>query len=605
MGVIDFVTKELVTMMNNKIPVFYACDKGFVKIMAVSVNSLISNLGRSDRVEIHVLHTDIPEEDQKMVKRMETRNCKIFFDDVSSRLEKVRKKLLIRDYYSCTTYYRLFIADMFPQYDKVIYIDSDTVVARNIADMYRYKLGDNYAGVVHEQLVMREKVFGDYVENVMGISRGAYFNAGVMLINSKIFRQKNMLKKFIDMLNTYSFVVAQDQDYLNVLCKGHLLYLAPCWNVQMIGEDPCPEEEMGIIHYNLAAKPWHYEDCKHGSFFWKYAKETENYSELKEILSSFSDEDRERDNRSGANLLRLAIEEIENEHNYSNQFLPKTDKTVSRIEIRKKIDELEKAGIFDQDVENDPPAPPLLPQDIEYVKKTMGEKLRTIYAFKVAHWFIDYLEYKKQFVVKDIKGLENIRCLNTGAIITCNHFHPFDSFAIQKVYDLSGQKKRKFYRIIKEGNYTGFPGFFGFLMRNCNTLPLSSNVETMKKFMDAVNKLLKDGNFILIYPEQSLWWNYRKPKPLKKGGFTFAAGNNVPVLPVFVTMSDSDVMDGDGFPVQEYTINIGSPIWPDKNRTKAENVKYMMDANYEVWKKIYEETYKMPLKYTCDENKNE
>ena len=55
---------------------------------------------------------------------------------------------------------------------------------------------------------------------------------------------------------------------------------------------------------------------------------------------------------------------------------------------------------------------------------------------------------------------------------------------------------------------------------------------------------------MLVYPEQSMWWNYRKPKPLKKGAYTFAAKNHVPVLPCFITMEDSDILGDDGFYVQ-------------------------------------------------------
>ena len=57
-----------------------------------------------------------------------------------------------------------------------------------------------------------------------------------------------------------------------------------------------------------------------------------------------------------------------------------------------------------------------------------------------------------------------------------------------------------------------------------------------------------------------MWWNYRKPKPLKKGAYTFAAKNHVPVLPCFITMEDSDILGDDGFYVQEYTITLQSRI---------------------------------------------
>ena len=88
-------------------------------------------------------------------------------------------------------------------------------------------------------------------------------------------------------------------------------------------------------------------------------------------------------------------------------------------------------------------------------------------------------------------------------------------------------------------------------MRNCNTFPLSSNKDTMEKFIRCMDIVLKRGDFVLVYPEQSMWWNYRKPKPLKKGAFTFAVTSNVPVLPCFITMEDSDILGDDGFYVRE------------------------------------------------------
>jgi len=196
--------------------------------------------------------------------------------------------------------------------------------------------------------------------------------------------------------------------------------------------------------------------------------------------------------------------------------------------------------------------------------------------------------------------------LDSGAIVTCNHFNPYDSFSVEKsMRDAGILKKRKLYKVIREGNYTNFPGFFGFIFKYCNTLPLSSVKETMKKFLKACEELLSRGDYILIYPEQSMWWNYRKPKPLKPGAFSIATKNNVPILPVFITMEDSDIIGDDGYPVQEYTIHFSEPIYPDSNKTNKENEKIMMEKNYEIWKKIYEEFYKTPLVYLNEMGNNE
>ncbi len=582
------------------IPIFFAADDTYVKFMMVTMKSIIANTSSKYRYRMHVLHTNITLENQKLVKRMETRNCKIHFHNVTAELEKIEKNLSIRDYYSSTTYYRVFIAEMFPQYDKVLYVDSDTIIREDIAELYKYSLGFHYIGAIRDQLVVQTEIYGDYVEKVLGISRGAYFNAGVVLLNCVQFRRKKILKQFVELLGSYSFVVAQDQDYLNILCKDHVLWLDPRWNVQMVGTIPCEESKIKLVHYNLAMKPWHYKDCRFGDFFWEYAKQTLKYNELLHVLNTFSEEDRKKDHYSGEHLQQLAIDEINNNNNYYNLFGNNETIKIDRIEILRRIAEYEKQGRFDEDVEEDPPARELKPNEVDYLRKNLKNRFRTKYAFKLAHWFLDILIRRKQFVIKEIKGIEHFRNLTSGAIITCNHFSALDSFAMHLVYEKSRQYRRKLFRIIREGNYTSFPGFYGFLMRNCNTLPLSSNKATMKKFMKAVDKILQKGHFILIYPEQSMWWNYRKPKPLKKGGFTFAAKNEVPVLPCFITMEDTEVMDADGFPVQAYTIHVAPPIYPDKQKNKAENTQMMQEKNYEIWKQIYEETYKIPLTYTCD-----
>ena len=183
-------------------------------------------------------------------------------------------------------------------------------------------------------------------------------------------------------------------------------------------------------------------------------------------------------------------------------------------------------------------------------------------------------------IVREVRGAEHFAALQSGAVVTCNHFNPMDSFIMQKVFDASGHKKRM-YRVIREGNYTNFPGFYGFLMRNCNTLPLSSNLQTMKKFLTAVNQVLTEGNCLLIYPEQSMWWNYRKPKPMKSGAFDMAIRSGVPVVPCFITMRDTDTLGPDGYPVQEYTPHLGAPIWPDEGLPKAvarEKLKQQTEA---------------------------
>ena len=590
---------------NTIIPIFFACDNQYTKYTMVAMKSMIENASKEYTYHMHILHTDVSAAMQERVKELENANTRIYFDDVTERLAKLDGELPVRDYYSHTTYYRLFIPDMYPQYDKAIYIDSDTITIGDISKLYEQNIDGYYVAGVRDQVVIQDETFGEYVEKVLGLDRHAYFNAGMLLMNCKVFREENLLQKFIQLLNTYTFVVAQDQDYLNIICKDQVLWLDASWNTEVFGELPCKEEDIQILHYNMASKPWHYEGFRLSEHFWKYAQRTSFYEQIRQELVDYTEEDKAKDRYSGEHLLELALREIQNENNYLNMMKKSNQQSAERLEILERIARLEREGHFDIDVENDPPSRTLMPEEVEYIHKTLGAKLRNRYAHKMGRWFMNMLIRRKQMIIKDVVGIENFKNLEQGAIITCNHFNAFDSFAIQVAYDRSEHKERKFYRVIKEGNYTSFPGFFGYLMRNCNTLPLSSNFATMKKFVKAVDELLQEGNFVLFYPEQSMWWNYRKPKPLKKGAYTFAVNNQVPVLPCFITMQDSNLLDQDGFPIQEYTIHISKPIYPDASLKHSENVESMRRANYEVWKEIYEKTYGIPLEYTCgpvDEN---
>jgi len=297
--------------------------------------------------------------------------------------------------------------------------------------------------------------------------------------------------------------------------------------------------------------------------------------------------------REKAEGVRKEGDRLRRRHGHS-----RIEKDPERLKVLERIRQLEQEGRFDVDAEEDPPTIPLMPDQIDYLRAKPASQVKVRAAYVVANRFVDALIREKKLVIKKVYGMEHLNSVSSGAVITCNHFNPFDCFTVEYLFQRSGQMgKKQLFKVIREGNYTNFPGFYGFLFRNCNTLPLSQNKKTMYNFLKAVDTILTRGDFILIYPEQSLWWNYRKPKPMKNGAFKFAAKNHVPVIPFFITMEDGDRIGGDGFPVQEYTVFIKEPIYPRDGLTEREQAEEMRDRNYQVWKQIYEEFYGIPLTY--------
>ncbi len=611
-------------MENNLevIPIFFAVDDGYIPFLAVALQSLIENSSKNYYYSIKILYTNIEEENKQKISKYKKENVNIEFVDLNYYIKKVKDKLYTRDYYTKTTYFRLFIPNLYPQYDKAIYLDSDIVVLGDIAELYNVNMGNNLIAAAPDDVIQTTKVFQEYAEKVVGVADYRnYFNAGILLMNLDEFRKFNFQEKFLYLLETIKFTVAQDQDYLNRLCKGKVKIIDKAWDRMPIAIDDMKEEDIKVIHYNLAYKPWHFENVLYKDYFWKYAQKTEFYKQIDDIRKNYTEEERFKDMEQYKNLQDLAKKEsdcVGDDRNYRKSkesaihrkygkyFKYKSSlkeernipKSQSRLEVLKKIEDLERNGIFDVDVEEDPPTIPLDAKDVDYLKQKETSKIMRKVAIKVGEGFVNVLMRNNKLIIKQINGIENMQNVKTGAMITCNHFNPFDSFTVEKVFRISGQSKsKKLYKVIREGNYTNFSGLYGFFFRNCDTLPLSSNKKTMVAFMKAVDTILKRKDFILIYPEQSMWWNYRKPKPLKDGAFKIAARNNVPVIPVFITMQDSEIIGDDGFPVQEYIVNIEEPIYPDEKLSEKENANIMKDKNFEVWKKVYEEFYNMPLQY--------
>ena len=273
------------------------------------------------------------------------------------------------------------------------------------------------------------------------------------------------------------------------------------------------------------------------------------------------------------------------------------EKSPHKLELLRRIAELEKKQLWHLDVEDDPETYPLMPDKIDYLNEKLSNKIKNKIANVFGARFFDKMIANGQLIIKEVRGIENFTAVKGGKIVTCNHFSVGDNYAVWvALRDYMGGKM--LYKVIREGNYTNPPKPFGLFMRHCNTLPLSSQKATMIKFMKAFAELLKRGETILIYPEQGMWWNYKKPRPMQDGAFSIAVRNNAPIVPVFITMEDSDHLDADGFAVQEYTLHILPAIYPNKDLSRSDAKNDMKNKNYEAWVKVYEEFYKKPLEYS-------
>ena len=230
----------------------------------------------------------------------------------------------------------------------------------------------------------------------------------------------------------------------------------------------------------------------------------------------------------------------------------------------------------------------ILPFDNE--RASYVSKIKAFLARKMAEGFT-----KKVNKSTEIVGLENALGIRGSAIVTSNHYNPTDSTPI-RILAKHLNREKKLHISVQESNIF-MTGAFGFLMKNCNTHPFSRNAEYMvKNLKPALEKILKNDSLLLIYPEQEMWYNYKRPRELRDGAYHYAALFGIPVIPTFTEMVTLDgERDADGFLPIKHILHILPPIYPNTSLSVRENRTRMQTIDYILKKKCYEDAYGVKL----------
>ncbi|MCR5063746.1 MAG: glycosyltransferase family 8 protein [Treponema sp.] len=305
-------------MKRQTIPVCFATDDNYVPFLAVAIASLLDHASSDNFYRIFVLITQLKQENIDKIQKLNKENSSIEFISLAKELDKIQGMFHLRDYYSKETYYRIFIPNLFPYYKKILYLDCDITVLGDVAELYNHHIHGFYVGAAVEEVMQTFEVFGNYVEKADGIKRENYFNAGILLINCRRWRKKLIAERFVDLLNRYKFRVVQDEDYLNVLCKGHVRWIDLGWNKTSYKNDSFDDKNLKLIHWKINWRPWKYKNVLYEEHFWKYAKMTDFYDYLINMRDSRTAKDEENDKLLMENLARMAEEDANDPKNYRN-----------------------------------------------------------------------------------------------------------------------------------------------------------------------------------------------------------------------------------------------------------------------------------------------
>ena len=285
----------------NNVAVFCSADDNFAAYCCVTLKSIIENGSAENNYDLIVLEEKLskPNKDKILSLQSGRNNVSIRFYNVSHLLNG--KSFHLSPRLSMTTYYRFFAASIFKDYDKIIYLDADTIVLTDIAQLYKQDIKDNLLMGANDIGLVANMTAGNpsrkYFEDTVGVKNPAdnYFQAGVLVFNVKEFIKQNTEEELLKVASENKFDF-HDQDTLNKVCFQKVSFMDSSWNVpsdaggkkgilpiipakyyEKYLED---RKKPKIIHYSGYEKPWEFPDSDMASFWWRYARMTPFYEDI-------------------------------------------------------------------------------------------------------------------------------------------------------------------------------------------------------------------------------------------------------------------------------------------------------------------------------------
>lgn len=302
----------------QEIPVFFSSDDNYIPFLDIAIASLMDHASNEYTYRIVVLNTGLTQDNMDRILQNQKENFTIDFVDITEEVETIKARLKNVYHFSVVTYYRLFIASLFPQYRKMIYLDCDLVVLGDISELYNTDLEGCIFGAAPEQFVQNTAEFRLYAEKAVGVNPADYVNAGVLVVDLEQFRKNRIEEQFVELITRYDFdLLDPDQAYLNYLCRDRILMLPNGWNKEPMPL-PC-EGNMNIVHYALYKKPWQYDDVLCGEYFWRYAEKSPFYQEILDRKAQFGDEEKSQKEATAKEILEHALAIVASDDTFAHK----------------------------------------------------------------------------------------------------------------------------------------------------------------------------------------------------------------------------------------------------------------------------------------------
>lgn len=193
-----------------------------------------------------------------------------------------------------------------------------------------------------------------------------------------------------------------------------------------------------------------------------------------------------------------------------------------------------------------------------------------------------------------LEKLSELAARHEGVLVTANHFNPLENLAIREAMRRAGWK-RTF--VVSQALNLRMTGWVGFILKYFDTIPIAKDHDYLSNlFPEALMRVFRGGGAVLIYPEEQMWFNYRRPRPGRHGVYDYAAQLNIPIVSLFTEIIDTGKPEPSDpeFNKNRYVVHVLDTLYPDPSLPADERSKALRQADDAQRKAAYERIYGKP-----------
>ncbi len=231
-----------------------AFNTGFLLPAITAIYSLFVN---NNDIRLHVFYADLSDNGIRTIKKLEGCGVNNTVEFILIRSELLDRVKVATGRWRQECFFRYFATDLLPDADRALWLDSDVLVRKSIADLYNTDLeGKSFAGVYDTTSKPLERIGIKY-----------YINSGVLLFDLKKLRGTQMMDKYWDLVASPDYKPdLPDQDALNIVFEGDIKLLDVKYNSFPLTDNKHADHLIGnsaIVHFISKYKPWNKEDVEY------------------------------------------------------------------------------------------------------------------------------------------------------------------------------------------------------------------------------------------------------------------------------------------------------------------------------------------------------